>query len=551
MRAGETAPGSGKSWRAWPGRRLVWPAALVASALFFTWAVAQFYQPGVGFSALISIGDGLDDSKIAALREVPHYVHAGSVGYDGAYYVQLALTPALDDPELANAIDNLPYRARRILFSWGSWLLGLGQPAWIVQAHALLNVGCWFGLGVVLLHWFPATSGQNFLRWAGVMFSQGVTMSVRNSLVDLPSLLLVALALRWIESQKSCRGGALLALAGLGKETSLLGAAALWDARAWRSPRMWLRFGAAVVALAVPLAVWMGYIRLQFGPTGDSGLNNFTAPLAGLAEKWATVVVELFAQPRPVLAFATAAATLAITVQFLFLVTRWRPADVWWRVGVAFAGMMVFLSTPVWEGYPGAFLRVLLPMTLAFNILVPRGRRWLPLLLAGNLSVLATPVELTAPARDFLHVSGRPELVAAVKVSPADGWYGAENLGRDRWRWTAGDAALRVDNAAGTAVRFEMRGSLRAVERQRVTIAAGGRDVWSGEVGGERSGFEFELVLPPGESRLEFRPGVPARRVGEDPRRLGVCVFNLEIGIEPVSLPKRAQTNQNSAARKP
>ena len=61
---------------------------------------------------------------------------------------------------------------------------------------------------------------------------------------------------------------------------------------------------------------------------------------------------------------------------------------------------MIFLGAAVWEGYPGAASRVLLPMTLAFNILVPRGWKWWGVLLLGNLSVFATYDTLRAPARE-------------------------------------------------------------------------------------------------------------------------------------------------------
>jgi hypothetical protein len=129
--------------------------AFVVGIALFLWCVGQFYHRDSGFSSLISIGDMLSPTKVTRLRQVPHYTYEGSPGYDGAYYVQLALYPTLDNPELTRAIDNLPYRAKRILFCWLAWLLGAGQPTWIVQVHALLNVGCWLALAFVLLRWFP------------------------------------------------------------------------------------------------------------------------------------------------------------------------------------------------------------------------------------------------------------------------------------------------------------------------------------------------------------------------------------------------------------
>ena len=141
-----TPPAS--SARSWIARTFrVRPRVLIVAGIaLFLGAVARFHQPGTGFSSLLSIGDILNDSKVAALRQVPHHVYEGSAGYDGAYYVQLALHPALDNPELTKAIDNLPYRARRILLSWVAWAAGLGRPAWIVQAYALLNVASWLAL---------------------------------------------------------------------------------------------------------------------------------------------------------------------------------------------------------------------------------------------------------------------------------------------------------------------------------------------------------------------------------------------------------------------
>ena len=87
--------------------------------------------------------------------------------------------------------------------------------------------------------------------------------------------------------------------------------------------------------------------------------------------------------------------------------------------------MMLFLATPVWEGYPGAATRVLLPMTLAFNILVPRGVRWLPVLIAGNLTVAASVFEFSPP-HEFYIVRGDATASAAVHVATGNDWHGPE-----------------------------------------------------------------------------------------------------------------------------
>ena len=97
-----------------------WRVMCLVSAVFFLSEVQKFYDPTTGFSSLISIGERVGGNKVTQLKRVQHYVYEDSSGYDGAYYVQLALNPTLDNPELKTSIDNLPYRAKRILFCWST-----------------------------------------------------------------------------------------------------------------------------------------------------------------------------------------------------------------------------------------------------------------------------------------------------------------------------------------------------------------------------------------------------------------------------------------------
>jgi hypothetical protein len=509
------------------------PRLVVIAAVFgFLAGVAQFYQRDTGFSSLLSIGDILDRTKVSGLRQVPHYVYEDSAGYDGAYYVQLALNPTLANPELAQAIDNLPYRAKRILMSWVAWTVGLGQPAWIVQVHALINVACWLALAWVLLGWFPPTTWDNVLRWAAVLFSHGMCMSVRHSLVDGPSLLLVALAMRGFETGRPRAGGIALALAGLGKETGLLACAGLdFD---WRSPRTWARAAGRALAIALPLLAWMAYVRLRFGPAEDPGMGNFTWPLAGLGEKFGFVLRELVGREATAISWATLAVLVALVVQGTFFAARWRPAERWWRIGAAFAVMMMFLSTPVWEGYPGASTRVLLPMTLAFNLLVPRGARWLPVLLAGNLTVAASFFEYSPPT-EFYRVEGDAVVRRAVQVIPAQGWHGPELDAKHRWRWTSGRAELKLVNQSGGPLRVTMRGEASSVEGSRsLRVSLGERLLWGGTIESRQAvALRFGFVLPPGETVLIFSTDRPGRKMGGDPRELSFQVADLEIVVAP------------------
>lgn len=525
---------SAGSGRRWSSRLLRFrPRVLVIAGIaLFLGAVARFHQPGTGFSSLLSIGDILNDSKVTALRQVPHHVYEGSAGYDGAYYVQLALHPALDNPELTKAIDNLPYRARRILLSWTAWLAGLGRPAWIVQAYALLNVASWLALAVLLWRWLVPPTFSGVLRWAGVMFSHGLCMSVSHALVDGPALLLAALGVRALAHGRPVLGGAALALGGLAKETGLLAASGLTFSP--RAPRTWWPAAGQALLVALPLLLWMAYVRLRFGPAEDPGLGNFTLPLAGLAEKLGAIAGDLRGPEPAPLAWTTLAAVVGLVVQAAFFLLRWRPEERWWRVGATFAGLLLFLSTPVWEGYPGAATRVLLPMTLAFNLLVPAGARWLPVLVAGNLGMIAAVQEFRAPV-EFHTLRTDPVLAGAVQVRPGPGWHGPEALDGHRWRWTAGRAELRVSNDSAGAIQLSFRAQAHPAEGERsLRVTLGERLLWGGPLA-VRGATEvrFGATLPPGESILVFSTDRPAQRMGSDPRALAFRLSDVELLAAP------------------
>ncbi len=59
--------------------------------------------------------------------------------------------------------------------------------------------------------------------------------------------------------------------------------------------------------------------------------------------------------------------------------------------------LMVFLGPAVWQSYPGAVTRVLLPKTFAFNVVLPRNRWFWPVFVLGHLTVLPALHAIQAP----------------------------------------------------------------------------------------------------------------------------------------------------------
>ena len=369
-------------------RRHVWRALALALCALFLASVARFYHPGLGFSSLLIIPAGHED-EIPALQRIPHYEYPPGTAYDGALYVQLAMEPLLRDPAIDRALDAPAYRARRILFCWTAYAFGLGKPAWILQVFALQNVACWLLLAWLITWWFPLRDARFFALWVGTMFSHGLLMSARMSLLDGPSLLLIACAVLAAERGRRWVSAAVLGIAGLGRETNLLGATALPWPRGWRG---WLKTAAAGVLIALPLVVWQDYIwSIYRGTSSSAGVDQLTMPLAAYVRKWDFTVDQLRAQGLFSPAGYTILAVIALTTQIVWLAVTRAWNESWWRLALAFGLLILTAHWVVWEGYPGAVTRVALPLKLGFNVLLARypPRFFWAWLVAGNLDLVA------------------------------------------------------------------------------------------------------------------------------------------------------------------
>jgi hypothetical protein len=373
---------------AWVGR--------VLTVSFFVFVVGGFFRPGAGFSALIGFGAEFSDRALPAVRATAPVVQEDS-GYDGQFYAQIAVDPLLRDPTIRVALDDPGYRARRVLFSWTAWLLGLGRPAWVLEAFALQNVIAWLLLAWLLARWMRPETRRGFALWFGCLFAGGLATSVRYALVDGPSLLLVVLAVLAVERGRGWAATGLLALAGLGKETSLVAGTMLIRPGA-RRPADLAALAAKGLATVLPLALWLAYVRWGAGLELSAGLRNFGLPFQAWLGKWIETVSELASSGLASFARFNLYALVSLTTQAAWLMVRRDPASAWWRVGASHVAFMAVLGPAVWDGYGPAATRVLLPMTVAFNVQLARERRlfW-PLFVLGNLTILHAPEILRVP----------------------------------------------------------------------------------------------------------------------------------------------------------
>jgi hypothetical protein len=146
--------------------------------------------------------------------------------------------------------------------------------------------------------------------------------------------------------------------------------------------------------------------------------------------------------------------------------------------------------------------------------------------------------------RDFRPLNERFYLVR--RASPrfvdagfAEGWYPPERDRGINWCWSRGSAALRLVNPHPQALKVSLRCQVRSIGSRDLEIRPrDGAPLWSGRIGDALTAVAIDrALLPPGESRWEFRTPQPAVAPPGDSRTLAVAVYDLEFssGEDPAS----------------
>ncbi len=495
--------------------RFLWPVCCAVLIAGFVAQVARFYHPVYGFTSLLQFDSTNESTMLPEARNRPVFINHRKGGYDGLYYAQLACRPLLRDPALVPAMDgNLVYRARRMLVSWTAWVLALGDPIRAIDVYTLINPLCWLGLAGLLFTLFPPRSAHDVLAWGGLLFSAGVLASVRLALTDLPALLLITGAVVAVHRGRLRGALGLLAAASLTRETSLLAAPVLAGGGTWRAN---LR---RVAILVAPLALWMLYIRIVVG-SGNQGWGALDWPGAMFVEKWRVSLAHLRQTDFALLNWTTFLALLGLSVQAAWLLARPQGSNLWWRLGVGYAGLLLLLGWGVWEGNPGAAARVLLPLNLAFNLLVPRTRAGLALLILGNLTVPAGLLQFTTLPNDGVELAAARAGSTTVLVQTLSGWAEVERDAHNFWAWSSGDAVLAVrTRPAGASLTLNFH--LRSLVPCAVFIRQGGHELLHGTLG--PAWRTVSLACTDGE--LQFHTDTPPVMEGPQAgaRSLAFCI---------------------------
>ncbi len=527
-----------------------WAFILVGAAAFaqLLSVFVRVYSPEFGITRLIVIGHEFDGRGLAVFRSTPKYMGPSDRwGFDGQFYAELALDPLLRDPQLKIALDDPPYRSRRILTSWLAWVGGLGRPFWVLNAYASLNLVSWVGLAAMMIVLFRPHGWAGLAGFAAMLMTCGIIESMRSSLTDLPGFTLMTLAMMI----GGAGGSAALALAVLTREPNILGIVGLWDYRPpWLATvRRNVLYG---VIAALPFALWIAYVTSRFPPESSIAGDNLTWPFRGVMGKLGEFSVHAvngdiawrkwysaFFTSEPLHALLT---IIAMLTQSVYLLTHREWNNRIWRVGAIFVPFFFCISSIPWESH-FTITRHALPITLAFNlVLAMRARRgWLAWFLLGNCFVpygihqFALHARNGAEAPVEYRIASTRLSAPALRVQFDRGWSGEEWTRKHTWRWgVATHAALIISNPAAQPVEAGLSFTTASISRRDLMISVRGAGVWS-----KRSMQAPLLVqtgrflLPPGDTVVRFdstTPPVPSGNPGDD-RTLSFLVKDLKIDL--------------------
>jgi len=218
------------------------------------------------------------------LGDVPkHVLSEGELGYDGQFFLAIALDPGLQQGGSVAALDNPRYRYRRIFYPFLASLISLGYKPAVPYALVGINGACLVGIVFVVALWFQE-SGLS--PWLGLLALGivGVWIVFFLSTADLLASFLLIISLYAYFHCRVWITALAMAAAGLTHETLLLVLGGFWFGallkRNWRD--------LLILALAIlPAGVWNIHVLKALPVHGSTTgfFENFTLPAEGAVTK--------------------------------------------------------------------------------------------------------------------------------------------------------------------------------------------------------------------------------------------------------------------------
>jgi hypothetical protein len=526
-----------------------WIFALVGAGAFAVLlsAYVGVWSRDYGITRFIIIGREFNQRGLAVYRATPKYMDAyppARWGFDGQHYAQIALDPLLRDPQIKQAIDNPPYRARRILLPWLAWLGGLGRPFWVLNVYAALNPIFWLGFVVMMAVLFRPHGWAGLAGFAAMLLTCGIIESMRGSLTDFPAFVLMTFAVMI----GGTRGAGVMALAALTREVDVLGLTGILEFKPPWPEAVKKNFRLGLIAVG-PMLLWFAYIawRLRMHASVDG--DNLDWPLRAIIRKFGEFIVlarqggiQWFQFYRSY-DFHALLTIIALLTQCLYLFTHRVWENRLWRMAAVFVPFFLCIGYPAWEHH-FTVTRHALPITLGFNLIVVMrpGRRWLLWFLLGNCFVPYGILEFALSGHETPHpeftISGAPAADAYLNARLGKGWSGPESNTRKNWRWAVGqNATLVLSNTRPQPVEVELAFDTTSSVQRDLRVSVRDTVIWSGQLDYSlQSVRSRKFLLPPGETIMTFETPLPPASPGAgDERKLTFMLSEIKLVVTQAS----------------
>ncbi|MGC4073499.1 MAG: hypothetical protein QM760_13495 [Nibricoccus sp.] len=123
-----------------------------------------------------------------------------------------------------------------------------------------------------------------------------------------------------------------------------------------------------------------------------------------------------------------------------------------------------------------------------------------------------------------------------IRAQVADGWYPAEQIPRagTRWRWTKGDASIRVENPHDYPVKIAFRFNARSVEPRDLQIWVNDKRLRSAQLGKDLKIIRIGgIEVPPGTTLIQLRSASAPNFFPGDGRPMGFAAYGIELVVLP------------------
>lgn len=321
-------------------------------------------------------------------------IHDNVAGYDGQFFLALALDPSLSHPGTLAALDNPAYRYGRIGYPGLGYLLGVGQARLIPYALVVLNGLGLAGLATLgAIQWPRLPLSPRPRPWHGLLplVVPGLWISLGLSTADLLAAMLLVASLLALQHNRDWLAVLGLGLCCLVRETFgatvlLLGVFLFLRQRQRTALRLQLSL--------IPVLLWQGWVRLTV-EQGTSGVSeSLTLPFLGLISTLGALPAAGLSTTTLFQGYCLALLLLAAGLVVLETWRTWPNPDLFHVAVLPKVALLMLGSAQIFEYY-GGYLRVYSVLFLAPILTFHNGKLHRAKVTLVVLSALATMAYLS------------------------------------------------------------------------------------------------------------------------------------------------------------